>query len=164
MRYWNIAPQRYCRRLARCWRALRLSADRAANSPAHSRGKPGLLTHEDKVPRDTDCLLEGGGFEPSVPVSRRRVFDTILLTASARFGAVAKVGLAGRTRPLACAMAVDRVCRAVQTRGLQAWVPDDVLGVRRHRRSSIRRAWSSHHGSGTWHPRQTSRRCHPGRC
>src|SRR5271169_7133894 len=36
-------------------------------SPAHPRGKPGFLTHEDKVPRETDSPVEGDGFEPSVP-------------------------------------------------------------------------------------------------
>ena len=39
--YWNIAPQRYCPRLARCWRALGLAADRAGNAarkPGNPRG------------------------------------------------------------------------------------------------------------------------------
>ena len=67
MRYWNMARQRYCRRLVRYWRALRLSADRAENAARKPARKPGFLTHEDKVPRETDSPLEGAGFEPSVP-------------------------------------------------------------------------------------------------
>jgi hypothetical protein len=39
--------------------------------PGNPRGNPGFLTHEDKVPRETDSPLEGDGFEPSVP----RVMD-----------------------------------------------------------------------------------------
>jgi hypothetical protein len=35
-------------------------------------GKPGFLTHEDKVTRKTDSLLEGPGFELSVPRKRDR--------------------------------------------------------------------------------------------
>ena len=35
--------------------------------PGNPRGKPRFLTPEDKVPRETDSPLEGGGFEPSVP-------------------------------------------------------------------------------------------------
>jgi hypothetical protein len=36
------------------------------------RGKPGFLTHEDKVTRKTDSLLEGPEFELSVPRKRDR--------------------------------------------------------------------------------------------
>jgi hypothetical protein len=36
-------------------------------SRAHPRGKPGFLTHEGRLLRETDSLLEGAGFEPSVP-------------------------------------------------------------------------------------------------
>src|SRR3984893_6987850 len=36
-------------------------------SRAHPRGKPGFSTFESGCGRETDCLLEGGGFEPSVP-------------------------------------------------------------------------------------------------
>jgi hypothetical protein len=36
------------------------------------RGKPGFLTHEDKVTRKTDSLLEGPRFELSVPRKRDR--------------------------------------------------------------------------------------------
>jgi hypothetical protein len=41
--------------------------------PAHPRGKPGFLTHDDKVPRETDSPLEGGvpiGLPLLVPVAR----------------------------------------------------------------------------------------------
>ena len=39
MRYWNMARQRYRRKLARCRRVLRLSADRAEGAPGHTSGK-----------------------------------------------------------------------------------------------------------------------------
>src|ERR1700687_4089380 len=45
MRYWNMARQRYCCGLARCWRALRLSADRAENA-ARKRALFGALIEE----------------------------------------------------------------------------------------------------------------------
>src|SRR6266853_5542629 len=35
--------------------------------PGTPARKAGVLTHEDKVPRETDSPLEGDGFEPSVP-------------------------------------------------------------------------------------------------
>src|ERR1700682_1673164 len=38
-----------------------------------SRGKPGFVSHEDKVPGETDSPVEGDGFEPSVP---RKAPDT----------------------------------------------------------------------------------------
>jgi hypothetical protein len=97
MRYWNMARQRYCCGLARCWWALRLSADRAENA-ARKRALFGALIEEsgshmtrrwrekDSNPRSParettlrDCLLieevrfaadsplEGDGFELSVP-------------------------------------------------------------------------------------------------
>src|SRR5712672_2701689 len=80
MRYWNIAPQRYCRRLARYWRALRLSADRATGAPGHTRGKGRRLGAASpaaaKFTAETDSLVEGGGFEPSVPRKTVAVVDT----------------------------------------------------------------------------------------
>src|SRR3984893_13400212 len=36
-------------------------------SRGHPRGKPGFSTFESGCGRETDCLLEGDGFEPSVP-------------------------------------------------------------------------------------------------
>src|ERR1700674_4316724 len=45
MRYWNMARQRYCCGLARCWRNLRLSADRAENA-ARKRALFGALIEE----------------------------------------------------------------------------------------------------------------------
>src|SRR5215813_9881594 len=50
---------------------LRVSADRAANRAAHTRGKPRLLDVGRRIPaRDRfapDSPLERAGFEPSVP-------------------------------------------------------------------------------------------------
>ena len=78
MRYWNIAPQRYCRRLARYWRALRLSADRATGAPGHTRGKGRRLGAASPTApgftAETDSPLEGGGFEPSVPLAEELLF------------------------------------------------------------------------------------------
>ena len=55
--YWNIAPQRYCPRLARCWCTLPVSVDRAGKrSRAHPRGKPRFLTAKIKSrERQTLC-------------------------------------------------------------------------------------------------------------
>ena len=38
-------------------------------SRAHPRGKPGFSTLESGCGRETDCLLEEAGFEPSVPIA-----------------------------------------------------------------------------------------------
>src|ERR1700730_15552057 len=48
-RYWNMARQRYCRRLASCSRRPRVSADRAASPAAHTRG-------ESRDPRPTKAV------------------------------------------------------------------------------------------------------------
>ena len=70
-RYWNRGRQRYCRSLVRYCPTLRVSADRAANRAAHTRGKPRLLDVGRRIPtRDgfaPDSPLEGNGFERSVP-------------------------------------------------------------------------------------------------
>jgi hypothetical protein len=44
---------------------------RQERSPAHPRGKPGFLTHEEKIPRETDSSLEESGFELPVPLLRK---------------------------------------------------------------------------------------------
>ena len=41
--------------------------NRAGNAPRKPARKAGVLAREDKVPRETDSLLERDGFEPSVP-------------------------------------------------------------------------------------------------
>src|SRR5207237_7465371 len=46
---------------------------------AHPRGKPGFSTFESGCGRETDCLLEGAGFEPSVPRRMSCGFETCLL-------------------------------------------------------------------------------------
>src|SRR5438128_4816473 len=71
LRYWNMARQRYCRRLARYRNTRSVSADLVAKpAPAHPRGKPGFSTFESGCGRETDSPLEGAGFEPSVPLVR----------------------------------------------------------------------------------------------
>jgi hypothetical protein len=49
--------------------AARLYRPGRQASSAHPRGKPGLSTFENGCGRETDCLLERAGFEPSVPLS-----------------------------------------------------------------------------------------------
>jgi hypothetical protein len=51
-------------------------ADRAGNAACKPARKAGVLDHEDKVTRETDSLLEGEGFEPSVPRLRSRIVGT----------------------------------------------------------------------------------------
>src|SRR6516165_2957601 len=72
LRYWNISRQRQYRPSARCCRALRVSADHAPlRQSAHPRKTRALPPTEGETRRDTDCLLEGTGFEISVPRYRR---------------------------------------------------------------------------------------------
>jgi hypothetical protein len=50
-------------------RPIPVSADRAtSHGPAHPREKPGFSTSARYFSRETDCLLEGDGFELSVPL------------------------------------------------------------------------------------------------
>src|SRR6202045_2159874 len=53
------------------WRAWRVSADPVAKPAAQTRG---FSTFKGGCGRETDCLLEGDGFEPSVPVAREPVY------------------------------------------------------------------------------------------
>ena len=54
---------------------VRVSADLVATrARAHPRGKPGFSTFEGGCGRETDSLLEGTGFEPSVPRERDYAF------------------------------------------------------------------------------------------
>ena len=74
LRYWNMARQRYCRRLARYRNTLRVSADPVAKPAAHTRAESrGSRRFESGCGRETDCPLEGGGFEPSVPGAKEPV-------------------------------------------------------------------------------------------
>src|ERR1700730_12270821 len=50
---------------------LRLCGPRRQASLAHLRGKPGFLTLESGCGRETDCLLEGDGFELPVPREKK---------------------------------------------------------------------------------------------
>src|SRR5205807_5449407 len=54
-------------------------------SRAHPRGKPGFSTFERGCGRETDCLLEGDGFEPSVPA--RETVNRGDVTAVSKTGA-----------------------------------------------------------------------------
>jgi hypothetical protein len=45
-----------------------VSADQAVGTSPHTGGKsPGFSTWQGGIPRDTDCPLEGDGFELPVP-------------------------------------------------------------------------------------------------
>jgi hypothetical protein len=68
LRYWNMARQRYCRRLARSYNTLRVSADPVAKPAAHSRAESrGSRSSKAAPGEETDSPLEGAGFETSVP-------------------------------------------------------------------------------------------------
>jgi hypothetical protein len=107
LRYWNMARQRYCHRLLRYRNTLRVSADLAATAAAltraESRGspRPRAAWSERQTLRwreldsnlrfraragsilpvkfVADSLLEGTGFEPSVPLTEAR--DILVLVA-----------------------------------------------------------------------------------
>ena len=60
LRYWNMARQRYCRRLAQNPYTLRVSADPlVAAGRAHPRGRPGFSTYGSEL-RARDGLSAGG--------------------------------------------------------------------------------------------------------
>ena len=65
-----MARQRYCRPLARYRNTLAsLPTPPSSQLPRPAR-KAGFSTFEKDCGRETDCLLEGDGFEPSVPRER----------------------------------------------------------------------------------------------
>src|SRR5271156_1852866 len=73
LRYWNIGRQRYYRQLghvATPCASLPTAPPAPVRTPAEN---PGFSTKESKLRRETDCLLEGDGFELSVPVTRDRL-------------------------------------------------------------------------------------------
>ena len=71
LRYWNMARQRYCRWIARFRTILRVSADPVAKPAAHTRAESrGFRPSKAGCGRETDCLLEGDGFELPVPQGR----------------------------------------------------------------------------------------------
>src|SRR6202047_379001 len=67
LRYWNSARQRHCRPSERY---QNIPASLPTRSPSHPRKpapKAGFSTFESGCGRETDCLLEGDGFELPVP-------------------------------------------------------------------------------------------------
>src|ERR1700720_1235925 len=70
----EYSPTEILPQVARYWRALRLSADRATGAPGHTRGKGRRLGAASpaaaKFTAETDSLVEGEGFDPSVPRDR----------------------------------------------------------------------------------------------
>src|ERR1700732_5138682 len=65
-----MARQRHCRRLARNGKPAASLLTPSSSEPRTPAGKPGFLALESGCGRETDCLLEGDGFEPSVPRER----------------------------------------------------------------------------------------------
>ena len=48
--------------------------------PAHTAANAGFSIQEGEIPRETDCLLEGNGFEPSVPRCARTADSATLVS------------------------------------------------------------------------------------
>src|SRR6202047_2531953 len=67
LRYWNMARQRHCRRLARNGKPGASLLTPSSNQLPRPARKAGFSTFESRSGRETDCLLEGDGFELSVP-------------------------------------------------------------------------------------------------
>src|SRR6202043_375855 len=71
LRYWNSARQRYCRQLARYRNTLASLPTRSPSQQPRPARKAGFSTFENDCGRETDCPLEGDGFELPVPRQRR---------------------------------------------------------------------------------------------
>jgi hypothetical protein len=95
MRYWNMARQRYYRPSARCCRALRVSADRAARPGPHTRGKPRLLDLERRVPAKVrfarDSPLEEGVYCELVSGTPNSLLAGKIQEISSIWGLVAQI-------------------------------------------------------------------------
>src|SRR6202022_4714625 len=75
LRYWNSARQRHCRPSERY---QNIPASLPTRSPSHPRKparKAGFSTFESGCGRETDCLLEGDGFELPVPREMTTIFE-----------------------------------------------------------------------------------------
>src|SRR6202035_106434 len=83
-RYWNTARQRYCRRLTRYRNTLRSLLTRSPSQLPKPARKAGFSTFESYCGRETDCLLEGDGFELPVPEREDWVSSLGLLLARDR--------------------------------------------------------------------------------
>ena len=72
LRYWNMARQRYQHRFRRSGRApARLCRPHRQPSRAYPREMCGSSPATAAALRDSDCPLEGDGFEPSVPHTKQ---------------------------------------------------------------------------------------------
>jgi hypothetical protein len=69
LRYRNMARQRYCWRLARYRNTCASLQTWSSSQLPRPARKAGFSTFENDCGRETDCLLEGGGFELPVPRS-----------------------------------------------------------------------------------------------
>src|SRR6202040_1023477 len=67
LRYWNSALQRYCRQSVRYRKTLASLPTRLPSQQPRPARKAGFSTFENDCGRETDCLLEGDGFELPVP-------------------------------------------------------------------------------------------------
>jgi hypothetical protein len=94
LRYWNSARQRYCRQLVRYRKTLASLPTRLPSQQPRPARKAGFSTFENDCGRETDCLLEGDGFEPSVPARRK-------LLRSDYVGCIRASGKVGATRTTA---------------------------------------------------------------
>src|SRR5262249_43057309 len=63
--------------------------------PAHAAATAGFSIQEEEIPRETDCLLEETGFEPSVPLANQRPNCQVGL---ARYDARARGSSSGSSR------------------------------------------------------------------
>jgi len=70
LRYWNSARQRYCRQSVRYRKTLASLPTRLPSQQPRPARKAGFSTFENDCGRETDCLLEQDGFEPSVPLAK----------------------------------------------------------------------------------------------
>src|SRR5258705_10206446 len=69
-----MARQRHCRRLARNGKPGASLLTPSSNQLPRPARKAGFSTFESRSGRETDCLLEGDGFEPSVPRKKTPLF------------------------------------------------------------------------------------------
>ena len=79
-----MARQRYCRQLVRYRRTLASLPTRLPSQQPRPARKAGFSTFENDCGRETDCLLEGDGFELPVPEREDRVSSLGLLLAKDR--------------------------------------------------------------------------------
>ena len=158
LRYWNSARQRHCRPSERY---QNIPASLPTRSPSHPRKparKAGFSTFESGCGRETDCLLEGDGFEPSVPREGPTRRDGFFQTLQRRLGS-APSAIGDLNRAIWAAISAGTISSATATSasagdGGRLKTAALLTGDRWFESCSLQRRDAMGQAARTWHHRR----------